>query len=199
MAQGNYQKEFCRITNEKRFDFVKKNPSIKKVYLVARWALYTNDEVKPTNKKYYLINAQHKQISLDESIKVFKESFFETINRYESIGVKVFVLLQPPELQVSPELIYSRIRQNINFTEQEKRQYIETFSIEKNKHNDIQKVNREVINSFKNNLTLTIIDVDNLFCGEIKCFIGDSNHSMYQDKNHVNNYGARKIVLELFK
>jgi hypothetical protein len=57
----------------------------------------------------------------------------------------------------------------------------------------------EVINSFKNNLTLTIIDVDNLFCGEIKCFIGDSNHSMYQDKNHVNNYGARKIVLELFK
>ncbi len=199
VALGNSPKDVCRIANEKRFEFIKINPEIKKVYLVARWALYTNEAVKPANKKYYLINTKHNEISLNESIIVFKESLIETTQRYESIGVKVIVLLQPPEQKVVPELIYSRLRKNMNSSEQEKEEYIEIFSVDKINHYTIQKQNRDIINLLGRQGAITVVNFDTLFCNETKCLIGDGNHSLYQDKNHVNKYGAKKIVTELFK
>lgn len=196
---GNYAKGVCRSANQKRVEYIKRNPEIRKIYLVARWALYTNETVKPSNKKYYLINDKHHEISMSESLKVFKESLSETIYEYENIGVKVILLLQPPEQKISPDLVYSRMRNNKNSSPQEKAQYIEKYSIEKSDHFDIQSKNREIINAFESNEAIQIVNFDTLFCTENKCLFGDESHSLYRDNNHFNKFGARKIVTELFK
>ncbi len=198
VAQGNHAEGVCRDINEKRFEFIKNNPDIKNVYLAARWTLYTNEKVKPANKKYYLVNKHHGELSLNHSIKVFEESLTETIKRYAAINVRVIVLIQPPEQHVSPELVYSRMRKIPHLDSKERKQYLEIFSIEKNKHDDIQKQNREIINSFGSRGLIQVVNLDMLFCNESKCFIGDEFHSFYRDMNHVNNYGAKKIIHALF-
>ena len=91
VAKGNYAPGVCSELAAKQLAFVKKN-KIEKVFLVARWSLYTEGEYHRSMWHYFLVTSNKKDISLENSRLSFIEGLKTTLIEYEKIGAKLYIV-----------------------------------------------------------------------------------------------------------
>jgi peptidoglycan/LPS O-acetylase OafA/YrhL len=195
VVNGNFTKGICENLALKQFEYVKNN-SIKKVFLVARWSLYTDGEYDKDMKRYFLVDKNNKEISKKNSRMVFLSGLIRTVNEYRNIGADIYIVEQVPQQKIDPEKMYYNIAK-FNFSTNKIKQSIATLSISRTSSNGFQAYNRKVFRMLENEEKIEIVNVDNYFCTEEVCLVGDIDRSYYRDNDHISIDGAKMISKEL--
>jgi peptidoglycan/LPS O-acetylase OafA/YrhL len=188
VGNGNYGLKICENLANRQFEFVKYN-NINKVFLIGKWSLYTDGGYDGFGM-YYLITENNSNLDKASSRINFKKSIRNTIEKYQSIGVQVFVMTQIPEQKISAELLYPQLYLTNNSN---KDQIIKSLSITMSEHLLLQKYNRNEFESLNKLLNFNLVNLDYLFCDGKRCYIGDATRSYYRDYCHISNYGALHI------
>jgi peptidoglycan/LPS O-acetylase OafA/YrhL len=185
VAKGNFNKGFCEQFTQRQYDYVKEN-EIKKVFLVSRWSFYTDGEYEKNMEKFFLISNDSDKMTQESSRKNFDSSLRRTIEAYRQIGTKVIVILQIPQQDKLPKYVYSKMG---SYDYKEKNTFLQFNSVSLNKHNKLQKFNRDVFDKYSNELKS--INLDDTFCHDGKCLLGSVNQSYYIDSDHVSVAGTK--------
>lgn len=193
ILNGNHGLGPCKKTAEREFEYVKQN-KIKKVFLVARWTLYTESNYDGSGI-YYLGSKINDVRTKEVSRQLFYEALIRTKQAYRDIGADVYVVAQVPQQKTDASLLYSKMY-NFGYI---KDVTLEELSVTKSQHLRLQKFSRDVfVKNFANDIGKVIV-VDDVFCNEDLCLIGKSDKSFYSDESHLSNVGALMVVDEIMK
>ena len=180
----------CKMLNEKLFKFIKKN-KIKKIFLVSRWTYYTDGNYEKTNFSH-ISKTNSLSSNKKNSRLAFTFGLENTVKRYNNLGVEVIFVHQVPLQVFSPSFVYSKsFNKKINEINIKK---LSNLSVNFDKHMSIQEFVRKNTNIIKNkNYNFKEIDLNNYFCDNKKCKIGEKDASFYSDRSHLSIIGAKLI------
>ena len=188
VARGNYKPKVCEDLAQKEYDFVKAH-DIKNVFLIGRWSLYTDGD-KLGHGVFYLTSDSKPGVDKTTSRINFGESLKETVEKYQALGVRVFVIAQVPQQNVSGASLYTKLYwRDIA----DKMKVVKAVSVPKTEHLSLQAYNRSVLQSVQKDTGFTYINLDDLFCDDDKCAIGDDVRSKYLDEYHLSSIGALSL------
>jgi peptidoglycan/LPS O-acetylase OafA/YrhL len=196
VANGNYNAGICTDLANREFEYIK-SKGIKRLVLVSRWTLYTDGDYDHKDaSRYFLISESSREKSREASRRVFASALNQTIDAYRSIGTDVYIVAQVPQQMINPKNLYYRLARQSSEPEEEKLQLVYDLSVPMARHEALQRFTREVFQDQDQRKRIKLITLDDLFCKEQACLIGDDN-SWYQDYNHLNAHGAKLIVGEI--
>ena len=188
VARGSYAPKICENLAQREYDFIKSN-GIKNVFLVGRWSLYTDGD-KDGRGIFYLVTDNKSKTDKATTRINFQESLRATVEKYRELGVNVFVVAQIPQQNLNGASLYSKLYwRNIL----DKLKVIKSVSVSKAEHLALQAYNRTAIESVRTDTGFTFINLDDLFCDDQKCYIGDDTTSKYLDENHLSINGALSL------
>ncbi len=188
VARGHYAPGVCKNLAQREYDFVKSN-GIKKVFLVGRWSLYTDGD-KYGHGIFYLTSDKNSRVDQAASRINFAESLKTTVEKYQELGARVFLIAQVPQQNVSGASLYTKLYWR-NITD--KLKVVKSASVPTSEHRSLQAFNRSVIQSVQKETGFTFVDFDDLFCDDAKCYVGDDVRSKYLDENHLSIPGALSL------
>jgi hypothetical protein len=184
------EKYNCQNLNERIFDYVKRN-KIGSVLLVSRWIYYTGNDLFPDNINYISTAGQSGGGTLENSRIAFEHGLFTTIERYNAIGVKVFIAMDNPQ-QRSPLIDALRVSGISGDSELNK------SSITLQEHQLTQDyVNKAITGMGSKNVQ--IINFDSALCADGICPLAKENQSIYYDSHHLSVFGSQLVVPVLEK
>lgn len=186
VGRNDQNENNCKLLNERVLEFSKQN-MIKGIIFSARWAYYTNGDYENKNYQLVTIDALGNH-SLQSSINAFNKGFNQTIDEYNSLGIHVNIISQPPHQKYHPEKSYFKIAKGIAD--------IKTFSVSRLKFEKLEKTYMEIFSSRANEYNL--YHIINNFCDEEKCYLGNSEVSYYFDEDHISNDGAKLLQAEIY-
>lgn len=192
VERGNYNIGVCKQLAEQEYEYVKDH-NIKKVFLISRWSLYTDDQ--PDNTKMYnhfLTSEKSRDLNRSSSRISFEYGVKKTVERYKKIGTQVFIVLQVPQHEMSAYDIYCK---SMFFQDSKKTAVIENMSTKNSSHEQFQKYNRDIFKQYIG--TLNLISLDSIFCHEGICKVGDKDNSYYRDDDHLSVYGAKLAAAKI--
>jgi len=196
VANGNYAPGVCPELAGRQFDYIKTH-GIKRLALVARWTLYTDGEYGQSEiSRYFLVNEQSHTKSKAASREVFAQALEQTIDAYRSLGTEVYVVAQVPQQMINPKNLYYRLARQTAESAQYDQQLLYEVSVPRANHEALQNYTRELFQKQSQRGRITVVSLDNLFCHDQACLIGD-RHSWYQDFNHLNAHGAQRVAGEI--
>ena len=167
--------------NERVFELAK-NTDLDGIILSARWSYYTYGDYNFSGAQL-ISDMPEGPFNLQHSIDTFSNALGVTIDNFNSIGVPIHLITQPPHQKYSPQSVYFSIFKGIGS--------IESFSV---KRTDFDKLNEIPINAFyKYESNVNIYNITDLFCDEFLCLIGEKEKSFYYDNNHLSSDGAKKL------
>lgn len=193
VVKGNWNKGICHSLAEKQFKYIKDN-DIKKVFLVGRWSLYTQGDYGKEMTRYFLSRSESTELSRQSSRNNFREAFFETLLKYEEIGVNVVVVLQIPQQKSDPKKIYLKLLTSAKQDSNELFEFLRTSSVNFTEHLALQKFNRSFFESVKGIGNVKLFNPDPYFCDDSRCIFGTISSPYYRDEDHVTSAGS--FVLE---
>lgn len=171
----------CNLLNERVFELAK-NTDLDGIILSARWSYYTYGDYNFSGAQL-ISDMPEGPFNLQHSIDTFSNALGVTIDNFNSIGVPIHLITQPPHQKYSPQSVYFSIFKGIGS--------IESFSV---KRTDFDKLNEIPINAFyKYESNVNIYNITDLFCDEFLCLIGEKEKSFYYDNNHLSSDGAKKL------
>lgn len=172
--EGDYRYP-CREFNDTVLGIIKQR-NIRNVILFARWSAYTHE--------YVISDAPTPPRDMAQSIGIFEKNLLGTIEMFEKMGVRVWVLKQPPEYPFNVPQVLSKARMfssgssvpRISYQIYEERQAL-VNSIFK-KAEDAHPFTR-------------FIDVAGILCPqpEATCLMEKDGYSLYRDSNHLSVRG----------
>lgn len=175
----------CEDLSYRQFNYVKEN-KIRKVYLAARWSMYTDGDYNGNMIRMFLVSPDNKEYSKSSSRINFERSIRNTVDLYNNIGTEVFIILQVPQQIVLPKMTYYMSEPFEN-----KNKFLIKYSVPYEKHLTLQNYNRTVINGING---IKIINLDSIFCNENKCVIGNEKHSYYTDYDHISISDNKDLI-----
>ena len=108
--------------------------------------------------------------------------------RYEKLKTNIFIIIQAPYQLSNPKHVYYRSFNKSNIVFNKKLRH---YSLDLDTHNKHQNFIKKIFNKYnKKYKNLNIIYLDDLFCNEEKCLIGNEKYSFYSDKGHLSTKGA---------
>ena len=117
----------------------------------------------------------------------------KTIQSYNGIGTKVYIITQVPEqIYNAKNLYYKLSRENKDNTAS-----IKNSSVRKLDHEKLQFFVNRSLAEFGSMEMMTIINFDNIFCDKNICLIGSKDESYYVDNNHLSLPGEKLILNSL--
>ena len=178
----------CNALNKRVFEYIKNN-QIKKIYLIARWTYYTDGGYDGKNFSFIGKNHNSKP-NKENSREAFLFGLSKTIQSYNGIGTKVYIITQVPEqIYNAKNLYYKLSRENKDNTAS-----IKNSSVRKLDHEKLQFFVNRSLAEFGSMKMMTIINFDNIFCDKNICLIGSKDESYYLDNNHLSLPGERLIL-----
>jgi peptidoglycan/LPS O-acetylase OafA/YrhL len=176
----------CQKLNDRIFNFVK-NSGIKNVIFVARWTAYTGGGI--TTKKSDLTTLEDgfskEEDPLERSREVFKSGIIRTIESYNNLGVKVFIIEDNPHQIKEP---YEALR--ISMPEDVS---INRFSVTAKENNDNQLWVSELFHDLALRKNLKIISTNDIFCNDSICPLVKNKKFLYYDDDHLSVSGSMLI------
>ncbi len=193
VMKGNFDIGACDELSRKQYAYVKKN-NIKKVFLVARWSLYTDGEYDTRMTKFFLVSKNNRTLSETGSRKVFIRTLEATVRAYKKLGAQVFVVLQIPQQSANPKYLYARIQANGITGTREAAEEVRKFSIPLDKNLGLQSFERAEFKKLTDKKMIKVVDLDSFFCKASICLMGNKSESYYLDRNHLNTNGAMRVM-----
>lgn len=194
--RSDMQIKNCKLLAEKFYNFVKKN-KIQKIFLVSRWTYYTDGEYSGNQFQHVSDNDilfSNKQTSRKSLVNGLEN----TLKKYQALGTDVIFVHQTPMQIFDPYFIYSN-----SYDEKNKKinlEKIENYSIDLNKSLDLQKFIRLNVENLKKIYSnLISIDLNDFFCEDNKCLVGNEKASYYADDDHLSIQGAKFLIKKFEK
>lgn len=188
----------CEKLSRRQYEYIRDN-NIRKVFLVARWSLYTDGEYNKKMESYFLVSKEKDALTIENSREVFCKALTDTVDAYRKLGVDVILILQIPQQKLQPNSLYSQIYEYEKNDTDEATEAVNNLSISLTEHLNLQEFNRMVIFDTVSKLGGAVINVDSYFCNSFVCAMGNAVNSYYLDDDHVNRKGAMIIEGELKK
>ncbi|QAU33082.1 acyltransferase family protein [Janthinobacterium sp. 17J80-10] len=188
MRGAEWAKKYnCQKLNSRIFEHVK-NSRIDTVLLVARWTYYTGSVTRPNEFNPVSMNES------EESTVVFSKASFEhglqeTIAKYRSIGVKVFLVEDNPQQIYDPKDSLKKYRRPSDTL-------INRLSVSKTEHVNNQQSVSKLLKSFEGEMVKTI-NFDDLLCTDEICPLVKDGQFLYSDDDHLSVTGALHIYPKL--
>lgn len=170
----------CQKLNERIFSYVKET-GIKSVLLMARWSYYIGGTTRP---------AELNPISMDitkESTKEFSKLSFDyglkqTIDRFKSIGVQVYLFDDTPQQLYDPKDALKKSRTPADIA-------INQLSVSAAEHKNNQSEVSDKFKSLKNQVA-GIVNFDDALCNQDICPLVSNGKFIYLDDDHLTVDGA---------
>ncbi|PZQ45558.1 MAG: hypothetical protein DI551_06970 [Micavibrio aeruginosavorus] len=171
-------KPACLDFNTKVATLLAENPTIKNVYLTARWSAYPRwwgDGINPAGTP--------------ESLMLLKQGLLHTIKTMKSQGIDVVIMAEVP--QVYNYDVASVIARNMHFGNNiDIRPTI-------NDYNESQKYVMPILEEVARSQHIRLIRPDTFMCEKEKCDISRNKKTLYFDADHLSTNGARAITPDL--
>jgi peptidoglycan/LPS O-acetylase OafA/YrhL len=160
----------CEPMQAAALDFAKRS-GIRRVFLVSRWAGYTEDlEKRPP----------------------FVEALARTIDAYGSSGAVVCIVEQVPQQEYRPVGLYVR-----SFLHRDRAAYIRSMSVTRAQHEARQSFVTGALAPYRSDPRVTFIDPAAVMCEGDICPAGTGSQSYYWDESHLSVAGARFVSAAL--
>lgn len=185
IINGNYRFGVCSNLAKRGYEYVVKN-GIKKVFLVARWSLYTDGKYDGS-KMYFMGLSPTYAKSKEISRELFTKSLNETVKAYQAVGVDLYLVAQVPLQKIDSNKLYGQM---YSFAGVDKQAMVNQLSISKIEHKSLQMFTRTIFSDYVMNNQFNLIVLDDIFCNESVCLIGQADKSFYSDEGHLSNFGA---------
>lgn len=195
LMNGFESKFGCSEVMSAAFNGILTDSRIKQVIMLAEWANYTQgfrDDDAPIKMR----DRQGKASDIKDNDDVFMRSLDVTVQKLIESGKEVFIVLPVPEFS---ERAYDQVQKAIFLDYATSLDSAVAF-LPAISNADYQSRNRAVLDIFSvHKESATLIPIKQLFCGSESCRQYDqSKQLLYSDTNHVNYFGARLIVNEVF-
>jgi len=179
----------CYVLNRRVFEFIKQS-KVTKLFLVARWTLYTDGGYGQNNFSY-IGNTKSTQGSLNNSRDAFNAGIEQTFKDYLEIGVHVYLVEQIPQQISSPKKMY------YNLSTVTEGGVIQEASVNFMQHQKLQEYVTLKFAKFRKRTGITILSLDDVFLHDGKFLMGSTNQSFYFDEDHLSKAGALLTVDKL--
>lgn len=179
----NIKKYNCEKLNNRIFEHVK-STKIKSVILAARWTYYTGGTTRPKELSVISLHAS-RPATKENSIDSFIVSLRYTIEKYNSIGVHVFLIDDIPQQIFDPA---SALKKSRTVSDDA----INKHAIPRSAHISNQAFVFNEINKYKSK-AVSIINLDNILCREDICPLVYDGKFLYFDDDHLSVAGAELI------
>ncbi|MGK2231192.1 MAG: peptidoglycan/LPS O-acetylase OafA/YrhL [Colwellia sp.] len=178
----------CVKRNEQVINYIKEQ-NFKYIYLVARWPLYINGNVKENWRDlniFMLNDLQEEAKSIESNRAIFDKKFTATIELLLSLDVTPIIVQNAPGNFKDP----SRCNQinNLAFANTRNCNQNADYIINKN-----IKVNSLFTAMDKSYEKLKFIPVQHLLCDKDICKTTVNEHPIYYDDDHVSQAGAKLL------
>lgn len=178
----------CYKLNKRVFEIINKH-NIKNLFLISRWAYYTDGN--NYNKNINFLNSENTQIYDKElSKKTFKNGLLETLEAYKKIDVNIFAIEQVPMQLNSAKKIYFR---SLDKNVYKYNKNLAKYSLDITDHEKLQKYVKKIFKNYEPKYkNFNLINFDNIFCKKNlnKCLVGNYKNSFYVDDNHLSINGV---------
>ncbi len=191
---GNWEPGACERLAA-RYVEIARDKGLKEVFLVARWSLYT-DGARPgkAKKDNFLVDAKHRVLTMQNSREVFTAAVERTIGAYSRIGTTVHFVEQAPQQRTQPERLFQELNRRGLTGSPTAAQIVTEQSVGLLENARYQDFSRRTIRAAARAAGQPVIALDGLFCDDRRCPIGDANHSLYRDEDHLNLRGVARLT-----
>lgn len=178
----------CFQENNDRLDFIASHPSIKKVFFIARWSVYTDGNYEGNNIQFLGLMKDDLH-NKETSRQAFESSLVQTVDAYKKLGVKVYFVKQVPlqNLNVSQYCYFIKRK---TMVKEEIDQLIYSKSISHNMHQRLQAFSSGKIDAMRERNAVETVNLDDLFCDGRICRMARGPEAYYYDKDHLSPLGA---------
>jgi len=197
VAKGNHAIGVCENITKRQFEYVRDN-NIDKVFLIGRWSLYTDGGYENEVEDHFLVDKDSTVLTKSASRTVFFNALEYTIEAYRNIGVNVYIVEQIPQQIIDARKLYDHLS-ILNLDGNEQNKAIENHSISRSRSNDLQAYNRRIFDQLASKGRARVVNLDDYYCRRDICKIGDRNHTIYFDKDHLSIFGAKLAAEEIIK
>lgn len=184
MLRGECRKKYVSI-----IDYLEENKSIRTVILSGYWSYLISGGFSQTGE-----NWRNAQSPSNEDKESFKKNAIEFISRALGSGKEVILFRDIPDLDFNVEkcLNYRPLRIS-------RKNIITDCWIDERKFTQRIKPYDDTIEDVLNNFPkVKIFNPRKYLCENGKCFASDNVAPYYHNGDHVNHYGAKKIIDGLF-
>jgi len=180
MRNDQYENN-CNLLNKRVFELAK-STDIDGVILSARWSYYTYGDYDFSGAQL-ISDTPEGPFDLQHSIDTFTSALGDTVDNFNSIGLPIHLITQPPHQKYPPQSVY--------FLSAKGMSTLDSLSV---RRSDFDRLNEIPINAFyKYENKINIYNITDLFCDEYVCLIGERDRSFYYDDDHLSTDGALKL------
>ena len=171
----------CNLLNKRVFELAK-STGIDGIILSARWSYYTYGDYDFSGLQL-ISNTSEGPFNLQHSIDTFTSALGDTVDNFNSIGVPIHLITQPPLQKYDPQLVYFLSAKGMGS--------LESLSV---RRSEFDRLNEIPINAFyKYENKINIYNITDLFCDQRHCLIGERDRSFYYDDDHLSTNGVLKL------
>lgn len=193
---GNHPSGACARMARQQFEYAKQN-RIAKVFLVARWSLYTEADQGAKKKwRFFLVSGERSERTEENSRAVFAESLLYTVRQYSAINAQVYLIDQVPEQLVDAGRLSYKIAK-FSVPPAGFSAIIDGLSVPHAAHLERQRFNREVMSTARSQGLAMSINLDSLFCWDGLCRLNSGTEWLYLDRDHINAAANRLVATYL--
>ena len=186
----------CAETISLAFDYAINSESISTIIIAAEWANYTTG-YRGTDVPLAWEDSQGRATSSEGNLVLFKRSFAATFEALDNSNKRIVIIEPVPEF---PNDAYNWIGKylisNPDIELEEAVQSLPKISVA-----EYFERNHFVLSQFRANNAdnISYLNITRLFCNELNCHqYSDDGDVLYSDFNHVNYFGAKKIIESMF-
>ncbi len=189
MRGEKWIKEYnCKKLNERIFEHVKNN-QIDTVLLIARWTYYTGGVTRP-NELNPISMRESEPTTVELSRASFEFGLKQTIEKYASIGVKIFLVEDNPQQLHEPKDVLKKFRHPSDIQ-------INKLAVPAQEHIKDQYAVSKLFRNFTGERVKTI-NFNDLLCNEEACPLVVDGKFLYSDDDHLSVTGAMHVYPRLY-
>jgi peptidoglycan/LPS O-acetylase OafA/YrhL len=177
----------CTRLNAEILEELKVGPRPSLVVIAARWSMYAESMSGfAGGRRVFLVDDENKQLDLETSRKVLFHALARTVDAINALGIRVLLIGQPPEYFQDPNICFAQrsiLGRNVSDCFRQPRQVAD-------KRLNASKAILQNVASGRS--ATTYVSLDSILCDKKTCLTWQ-NGPLYEDRNHLNLYGARVV------
>jgi hypothetical protein len=171
----------CNLLNKRVFELAK-STDIDGVILSARWSYYTYGDYDFRGGQL-ISDMPEGQFNLQHSIVTFTSALGDTVDNFNSIGVPIHLITQPPHQKYPPQSVYFLSAKGMGSMEE--------LSVRRSEFDRLNEISIKAFYKYENKIN--IHNITDLYCDEYLCPIGERDRSFYYDDDHLSTDGALRL------
>ena len=170
--------------------------SIEYIILNSRGPMYLEGkgfgiEITEKINVNYILEHHTNDAAIDNWYNVFMDEYTSIINYAHSLGKKVIFLIDVPELGFNPKYCFYRV---VGTPKLDPKQCSVNKDIFDKRNALYHKMAYELQHK---NPGLIILNPTNLFCDQTRCYSIKNNTLLYNDDDHLNNFGGNLLAKKI--